>query len=136
MGSTPAKFLPQNSISNSQETYTNLINSIATTFFPWKDPQFPLGDAAPWITAILSIIFSFMGPEGRVVGQLASQLASAAISEVTMSLQPAPGALLLADTTVLGDNLAAWGSQTRAAIDSWANTTFNGGKDQVGNDIL
>jgi hypothetical protein len=77
-----------------------------------------------------------MGPEGRVVGQLASQLASAAISEVTMSLQPAPGALLLADTTVLGDNLAAWGSQTRAAIDSWANTTFNGGKDQVGNDIL
>jgi hypothetical protein len=77
-----------------------------------------------------------MGPEGRVVGQLASQLAEAAINEVAVSLQPAPGTLLLADTTVLGDNLAAWGSQTRAAIDGWANTTFSGGKDQVGNTIL
>lgn len=126
----------QNSIGNSQETYTNLIDSIATTFFPWKDPQFPLGAAAPWLTAILSIIFSFMGPEGAAMGSLAGQLASAAINEVTVQQQPTPGGVLLADTTVLGDNLATWGSQTRTSIDEWANTTFSGGTDQVGNNIL
>ena len=63
-------------------------------------------------------------------------MASAAISEVATQVQPTTGVVLLADTTVLGDNLATWGSQTREAIDQWANTTFNGGADQVGNTIL
>jgi hypothetical protein len=73
-----------------------------------------------------------MGPEGRAIGQLAS----AVIKEVTTQQQTTTGNVLFADTTVLGDNLAAWGSQTRSAIDDWANTTFSGGKDQVGNTIL
>jgi hypothetical protein len=77
-----------------------------------------------------------MGPEGKALGQLGGQLVSAAISEVTTQQQPTPGGVLLADTTVLGDNLATWGSQSRTAIDEWANTTFSGGKDQVGNTIL
>jgi hypothetical protein len=73
-----------------------------------------------------------MGPEAKVVGQLAS----AAISQVAVVQQPSPGAVLLADTTVLGDNLATWGSQTRNTISSWANVTFSGGEDQAGTNIL
>lgn len=77
-----------------------------------------------------------MGPEGAAMGSLAGQLASATINEVTVQQQPSTGGVLLADTTVLGDNLATWGSQTRDSIDEWANTTFSGGTDQVGNTIL
>jgi hypothetical protein len=116
-------------MSNGQATYTNLIDSIATTFFPWNDPQFPLGNASSWIVAILSIIFA---------GPLASfgLLAGAGVQEASYALQPSPGATLLVDRLGLENSLASWGNDARATVDSWANTTLTGGKDQVGNNIL
>jgi hypothetical protein len=116
-------------MTNGQATYTNLLDSIATTFFPWNDPQFPLGNASPWITAILSIIF---------VGRLADfgLLAGAGIQEASYALQPSPGATLLVDRLELETSLASWGSDARATVDNWANTTFAGERDQVGNTIL
>jgi hypothetical protein len=42
----------------------------------------------------------------------------------------------LADTTMLGEQLASWGTDARNTIDSWANTTFAGANDLVGNNIL
>lgn len=119
----------QTGISNGQLTYTNLIDSITTTFFPWNDPQFPLGNASAWIIAILSIIFT--GPFTPF-----GLLAGAGIQEAEYVLQPSPGSTLLVDKITLESSLATWGSDARAAVDSWANTTFTGEKDQVGNTIL
>jgi hypothetical protein len=33
---------------------------MATLFFPWKDPPYNLNDAALWITAMLTTIFSVL----------------------------------------------------------------------------
>jgi hypothetical protein len=116
-------------MTNGEQTYSNLIDSVATTFFPWNDPQFPLGNASPWVSAILSIIFTgILTPFGLLAG--------AGVQEASYALQPSPGATLLVDKLTLENSLASWGSDARATIDSWANTTFAGGTDQEGNTIL
>jgi hypothetical protein len=120
----------QTGVSNGQLSYTNLIDGIATTFFPWNDPQFPLGNAQFWITAILSIIFT--GPFAGAFGLLAG----AGVQEAAYALQPSPGATSFLNQLSLENDLATYGKDARDTIDGWANTTFAGGKDQAGNTIL
>lgn len=62
--------------------------------------------------------------------------AEAGVPEAEYILQLSLGSTLLVDELSLESSLATWGSEARAAVDSWANTTFTGGKDQVGNNIL
>jgi hypothetical protein len=69
-----------------------LVNSIAATFFPWKNPTFALGDAAFWITATLTVLFGIPGgllsEVGKSVLSGANAFVAAGVSQASHSLQP------------------------------------------------
>jgi hypothetical protein len=66
---------------------------MASTFFPWKDPQFPLGDASIWIIAVMTALFAIPGgmevDAAIVIGAVgAGAFVSAGVQQVTTSLEP------------------------------------------------
>lgn len=70
----------------------------------------------------------FTGPFGALVG--------AGIQEATYITSPPPGTTLLLDKIEMENYLASYGTNARSTVESWANTTFMGGEDQVGHIIL
>lgn len=78
-------------ITQGQVDYLSLTSSMAETFFPWKDPQFPLADASLWIIAVLAALFAIPGGiavEAGVAAAGVGAFAAAGMQELTDKLTP------------------------------------------------
>ncbi|KAK0720232.1 hypothetical protein B0H67DRAFT_180062 [Lasiosphaeris hirsuta] len=118
--------------------YTNYIPQIAQNFFPPQDTSFPFGDAAPWIIAILTIIFAFpilAGETAALVGVGVGALLIGSATTVTDQLEPLPPSNILS-VVDMQNYAGVYGESTRNMISDWANSTFQGQKDAAGQTIL
>ncbi|KAK0639122.1 hypothetical protein B0T16DRAFT_422464 [Cercophora newfieldiana] len=118
--------------------YTNSIPQIAKTFFPPQDETFPFGDAAPWIIAILTVLFAIpllAGETAALVGVGAGALLIGSTTTVNDQLEPLPATNIL--SVVEMQNYAGqYGETTRHMLSDWANTTFQGQRDGSDRTIL
>lgn len=84
-------FWLQDGIETGEMDYTGLIGKLQDDFFPWKNPEFPLGDVAFWIVAIMGAVVSsavFMPKlAGAALGAVVS-FAGAGVQQASYSLQP------------------------------------------------
>ncbi len=118
--------------------YTNNIADIAQRFFPPQDQNFPFGDAAPWIIAVLTLLFAFpllAGNTAALVGIGAGALLIGATTTIDNEMAPLPASNMLS-VIEMQNYAAVYGETTRDMIENWANATFQGHKDGADQDIL
>ncbi len=118
--------------------FTNNVPDIAQKFFPPEDQDFPFGNVAPWLIAVLTLLFAFpllLGDAAALAGIGAGSLLIGATTTVNDELSPPPGSNMM--SVVQMQNYAAkYGESTRDMIANWANATFQGHKDDAKHDIL
>jgi len=64
---------------------------MSLTFFPWKDPVWPLGEASFWIVAVLAALFAIPSGftvEAGIAAASVGAFAAAGVQQLTDSLQP------------------------------------------------
>ncbi|OCK74569.1 hypothetical protein K432DRAFT_447221 [Lepidopterella palustris CBS 459.81] len=123
-------------ISNGQQDFTDLSDQIALTFFPWKNPKFPFGDAAFWINAIISILFSIIPGISVPLKSGLTALTKAGVQQAEYSLQPAAPSNNYQTLLQMQEYAATFGQTSRATVESWANDTFAGREDSQNHTIL
>ncbi len=80
--------LHQTGISNGQQGYTNRIEGIALTFFPWQEPEFPFGHAAFWIVAAIAMLIGIVPGVGQSTALGVAAFAGAGVQQASYTLEP------------------------------------------------
>lgn len=80
--------IDETGISNGQNGFSDRVDGLAQTFFPWKNPQFAFGDAAFWIVATVSMLMGIVPGVSQGVAIGVGAFMGAGIQQTSYSLQP------------------------------------------------
>ncbi|KAL1603764.1 hypothetical protein SLS60_005354 [Paraconiothyrium brasiliense] len=128
-------------ITKGQLDFTDRVDKMVLTFFPWKEPDFAPEDALIWMSGIVGIAgavapilaaSSMAAKRGEAAvaagaGGFAA-LAGAGLSQISNEIKP-DSIAGFASIATFKDFAADYGEALRSTLDTWSNTTFNGEKD-------
>ena len=126
-----------------QASFSDQIPHIAAIFFPPNDVSYALDTALTWIVAAVAILVGipFFIPK-LAAGPRFGAVASGGVAMVDAGIETAVSALDAKIQTQLGvsremhDFSAFFSRESRIMIEEWADDTFLGRPDVLGNDIL
>ncbi|KAL5404051.1 hypothetical protein PMIN03_009430 [Paraphaeosphaeria minitans] len=128
-------------ITKGQLDFTDRVDKMVLTFFPWREPSFAPEDVLIWMSgivgvagAIAPILAASSAAARRGEAAIAAggggfaALAGAGLSQISNEIKP-DSIAGFASIATFKDFAAEYGETLRSSIDSWSNTTFNGDKD-------
>ncbi|KAF2676209.1 hypothetical protein K458DRAFT_397227 [Lentithecium fluviatile CBS 122367] len=125
-------------ITKGQLDFSNRLDKLVLTFFPWKEPNFVAEDILIWMTFLVSVaatVVPFLAPARiaamadratlEAVSGGISALATSGMSQISNEIKP-DSKMGFETLATFKEFAADYGESARAALDNWSNSTFLG----------